>query len=414
MTARRSLVTGITGQDGQYLAELLVARGDHVVGVVRPPLDRPLPPLPDGVEVIAGDLTRPDSLRDALAGVDAVFLLWPFLSAEGAPEVARAIAEHARHVVYVSAAAVDDARTPAENGVWGQVEDAVRRSGAEWTFLRPTGFATNTLEWAAAIRAGRPVRIPYPEAARSLIHERDIADVAVRILTSPGHRNVAYVLTGPAALTQAEQVRILGAAAGPPTRVEPAAPDEAREAMLAWGDADFADSAMAYFASLVDNPEPVTAAVPELTGRPARSFAEWATDHVDEFRPLSAAEVGERYADAFRAGRVDLALRLASPDMVRVAPLADDGEPVERRGLADIMANGERRPRRRHSRRRGDRPVRAWRPVRGPLHLRRNAHPDRPPHDDREDVRLHGRGERDHPGGGLLPGRSIKDGLRSR
>jgi uncharacterized protein YbjT (DUF2867 family) len=343
MTDRKQiLVIGATGNIGRHVVAGLHARGAAVRALTRFPM---LAGLPDGVEVVAGDLTRPDSLRDAPAGVDAVFLLWPFLSAEGAPEVARAIAEHARHVVYVSAAAVDDARTPAENGVWGQVEDAVRRSGAEWTFLRPTGFATNTLEWAAAIRAGRPVRIPYPEAARSLIHERDIADVAVRILTSPGHRNVAYVLTGPAALTQAEQVRILGAAAGQPTRVEPAAPDEAREAMLAWGDADFADSAMAYFASLVDNPEPVTAAVPELTGRPARSFAEWATDHVNEFRPLSAAEVGERYADAFRAGRVDLALRLASPDMVRVAPLEDDGEPVERRGLADIMANGERRNR---------------------------------------------------------------------
>jgi uncharacterized protein YbjT (DUF2867 family) len=339
---KQILVIGATGNIGRHVVAGLRARGAAVRALTRSPM---LAGLPDGVEAVAGDLTRPDSIHDALAGVDAVFLLWPFLSAEGAPEVARAVAGHARHVVYVSAASVDDARTPAENGVWGQVEDAVRRSGVEWTFLRPTGFATNTLEWAAAIRAGRPVRIPYPDAARSLIHERDIADVAVRVLTSPGHRDVAYVLSGPAAITQAEQVRILGAAAGHPARVEQAAPDEARKAMLAWADADFADRTLAYWASLVDSPERVTTTVPELTGRPARSFAEWATEHVDEFRPLSAAEVGERYADAFRAGRVDLALRLAAPDLARVAPLEDDGEPVERRGLAEIMANGDRRNR---------------------------------------------------------------------
>ncbi|GAA4172084.1 NAD(P)H-binding protein [Phytohabitans flavus] len=280
--SKQILVTGATGNIGRHVVAGLLDRGVSVRALTRTPA---LAGLPDGVEAVAGDLTRPDTLRDALAGVDAVFLLWPFLSAEGVEEVARAIAEYARHVVYVSAANVDDARTPAENGLWGQVEDAVRRSGVEWTFLRPTGFATNTLEWADAIRAGRPVRIPYPEAARSLIHERDIADVAVRALTSPRHRDVAYVLSGPAAVTQAEQVRILGAAAGRPVPVEEATRDEARAAMLAWADADFADGALAYWASLVDSPERVTGTVAELTGRPARTFAEWAADHAGDFRP---------------------------------------------------------------------------------------------------------------------------------
>ena len=35
MTARRALITGITGQDGSYLAELLLAKGYEVHGVVR-------------------------------------------------------------------------------------------------------------------------------------------------------------------------------------------------------------------------------------------------------------------------------------------------------------------------------------------------------------------------------------------
>src|SRR5690349_16832526 len=35
MATRRALITGITGQDGSYLAELLLERGYEVVGLVR-------------------------------------------------------------------------------------------------------------------------------------------------------------------------------------------------------------------------------------------------------------------------------------------------------------------------------------------------------------------------------------------
>ncbi len=51
----------------------------------------------------------------------------------------------------------------------------MRASGAEWTLLRPGGFAGNTLMWAPQIRAGAPVRTASPQAARTLVHEADIA-----------------------------------------------------------------------------------------------------------------------------------------------------------------------------------------------------------------------------------------------
>jgi uncharacterized protein YbjT (DUF2867 family) len=218
-----------------------------------------------------------------------VFLLWPFLTADGAPAVVEAIAGTARRVVYVSAMSVRDDRPPMENGVWGQVEDAIRRTGLAWTFLRASGFATNTLQWAPAIRAGRPVRMPYPAAARSLIHERDIAEVAVRAMTEPAHEGVAYTLTGPTAITQADQVRILSAVAGRPTQIEKASHEEARAEMLGWADPAFAEAALSYWASLVDTPEPVTRTVENLTGTPARTFAQWARDHVDDFRPSNTS-----------------------------------------------------------------------------------------------------------------------------
>jgi uncharacterized protein YbjT (DUF2867 family) len=321
------LVIGATGNIGRHVVTGLRERGAAV---------RTLSRLPGNT--FTGDLTRPESLHSALSGVDSVFLLWPFLSADGAPAVADVIARHARRVVYVSALSTQDD----PSGVWGQVEAAIRATSLEWTFLRPGGFATNTLEWANAIRAGQPVRMPYAGAARSLIHERDIADIAVLALTEEGHAGKAYALTGPAALTQAEQARILGEVAGRPAVVEEITAEEARAGMLAWGDEAFVDGALAYWRGLVDSPEPVTTTVAELTGRPARTFTRWAQDHADDFRPLPAAEVGERYVAAFRAGRPDQAMRWAAPDVVRVAPLENDGKHVELRGLAEITANAER------------------------------------------------------------------------
>ena len=72
MSARRALITGISGQDGSYLAELLVAKGYDVTGVVRDPDDREIPNLAgvrDRVALVGGDLLEPSTLVDALSAV---------------------------------------------------------------------------------------------------------------------------------------------------------------------------------------------------------------------------------------------------------------------------------------------------------------------------------------------------------
>ena len=334
----RILVTGATGNIGSHVVTGLLERGAGVRVLARRPAVAAAS-LPPQVHVVAGDLSDPGSLGDALDGVDAVFLLWPFLAADGMDAVAAAIAKHARHVVYVSAMSVTDDGDPAGNGVWGAVEDALRRSGVAWTFLRVGGLATNTLQWASAIRAGEPVRMPYPAAARSLIHERDIADVAVHALTGDGHAGKAYVLTGPAVLTMAEQVGAIAAVAGRQPAVVAQPLDEARAQLAEWTNPSFADGALRYWAGLVDAPEPVSRTVEEITGRPARTFATWAADHADDFRVLSTAEVARRYTAAFRSGRMDQAVRLFAPEVVRLAPIEGGGQ---LRGLASILANARR------------------------------------------------------------------------
>jgi uncharacterized protein YbjT (DUF2867 family) len=198
------------------------------------------------------------------------------------------VSKHARRIVYLSSMSVrDDLEEQADpiSAFHADVERLIEKSGLEWTFLRCSGFATNTLGWAEQIRADGVVRWPYGAAARSLIHERDIAAVAVRALTGDGHGKAKYVLTGPEALTQVEQVRTIGEAIGRPLRFEEISPEAARQQMLTRGwPPSFADGALDYWTKLVTEPEPVTSTVEEVTGAPAREFHEWAIDHAGDFR----------------------------------------------------------------------------------------------------------------------------------
>ncbi|MEU4391509.1 NAD(P)H-binding protein [Kribbella sp. NPDC023855] len=273
------LVTGATGRVGRHVVQGLLDAGVSVRALVRSPL---FAGLPVDVEVVHGDIYDPAAVERAASGVDAAFLLWPSYSAEGAGDVVAALTKQVSRVVYLSSLNVAD-EDPAASGVWGEIE--LLLSDADWTFLRPGGFMVNTQEWADEFRTGDVVRMPSPGAGRSLIHERDIAAVAVLALLNDKHIGQTYRLTGPEVLTQAEQVAVLGEAIGKSVRVQEQSAEEVRRAMVEQGvDPNFADGALAYWASLIDTPEPVTSDVESLLGRPALTFREWAEEHADEFR----------------------------------------------------------------------------------------------------------------------------------
>jgi uncharacterized protein YbjT (DUF2867 family) len=275
------LVTGATGKVGRHVTSALSARGIPVRAVSCSAGRSMLP----SVSTANANLGDPDSLAPHLDGVDAAFLVWPFTSIEAADEIApRIVALLARHVpriVLLSAQSAADA----PDSFWARVERLVEASDARWTILRPTGFASNTLMWADQIRAGDVVRWPYGEARRSLIDERDIAAVAVRTLTENHHAGQHYELTGPASLTQIEQVDAIGAALGRNLSWAEQPTDEAAHDLAEmFGDSAFADSALDTWAGFTSTPEPVTTTIADITAVPARPFAAWATDYTSAFR----------------------------------------------------------------------------------------------------------------------------------
>ena len=286
----RILVIGATGNVGGQVVSQLAGEGAAVRAFVRDPDHAG---LPAGVEAVRGDLSEPKTLEAALEGVGSVFLVWPFFSAEGAPSVVEAIAKHARRVVYLSSEGVrDGAEEQADpiNGFHADIESLIERSGLAWTFLRAAGLAANALGWAEEIRSGGDVvREPHGAAARSPIHEHDVAAVAVRALTEDGHGGQKYVLSGPEVLTKAEQVRVIGEAIGRPLRFEEVPAEVARQEWIAAGLPPAAvDGIFGAHARFVAEPEPVTATVEEITDEPARTFRRWALDHAGEFREATA------------------------------------------------------------------------------------------------------------------------------
>jgi len=69
LTTRRALITGIAGQDGSYLAELLLKQGYEVFGIVRgsPTASYPnLAGVRDDVQLLQGDLLDQMALLDAI------------------------------------------------------------------------------------------------------------------------------------------------------------------------------------------------------------------------------------------------------------------------------------------------------------------------------------------------------------
>ncbi|HKF91637.1 MAG TPA: NAD(P)H-binding protein [Acidimicrobiia bacterium] len=274
------LVTGATGTVGRQTVSQLVDAGAEVRALTRHP---DAARLAGDVDVVGGDLSDPSTLVPALNGVEAVFLVWPFTTVESAPAVLDTVERRTRRLVYLSSAG---GQQPDPVGLFhADMEQLIEQSKLEWTFLRPSGFASNTLMWAGQIRGDGVVRWPYGAAARSLIHESDIAAVAVSALTGEGHIGAKHVVTGPELLTQADQVRRIGDAIGRPARWEDVPPQAVRDGLAAaFGDASFADHALDTWARFVEEPELVTSTVERVTGTPARTFREWASDHAGDFR----------------------------------------------------------------------------------------------------------------------------------
>lgn len=264
------LVTGATGNIGRMVVDHLLARGaDDVRALTTDPARAR---LPVGVEVARGYLGRPETLPAAFAGVDRVYLA-PFL--ETVTEVVRLAREAGvRHVVDLSGDETTD---------WQPVARAVEESGLAWTHLYAGEFVENTTVWADQVRTTGEVREPYPDAANAPVAMDDIARVAATVLLEEGHAQRVHVLTGPETMTRAERARRLGQVLGRELTFRKVPLDEAAT-VLEPAMGEYARWYLEGFAPMVDDPQPATTTVADVTGSPATTFEQWAAANADAFR----------------------------------------------------------------------------------------------------------------------------------
>jgi uncharacterized protein YbjT (DUF2867 family) len=281
----RTLIIGGSGTVGSEVVAQLSERGAQFRVMARNPGNAR---FPRGVEVVYGDLTRPETLDGCLDDVDTVFLVWVVPPTTVAPAMER-LAQRVRRIVFLSA----PLKTPHPlfqqpnpgRDLGAKIESMIEASGLQWTFLRPGMFAANATEWwGPQIRSGDVVRWPYLNVPTAPIDPRDIAAVAVRALTEDIHTGAEYVITGPESLTHREQVVTIGKAIGRMLQVEEISPEEAQRELLTIMPAPVIKMLMDAWAAASGQPAFVTSTVEQITGAPARPFLTWARDHAAHFQ----------------------------------------------------------------------------------------------------------------------------------
>jgi uncharacterized protein YbjT (DUF2867 family) len=279
-----TLVTGAAGNVASRVVRRLLKRSMPVRAFVRP---NDAKPSGTGVEVFEGDLADRERVRAAMKGVSKVYLLATGIDlvALEAAVVDAAIAEKVELIVKhsVQGAHYETALIPRNHRA---SEKHIEASGVPYTFLRPGSFASNALGWVGMLRSGDSVYGPYGEMALPVIDPEDLAAVAEKVLTEPGHLGKIYELTGPQALTTAEQVAILGGVLGRRLAYVHVPDDVARKGMVDKGMLPaYADAMIGLVKMLRDigrvDPTPTVAT---LLGRSATSFESFVRANASAFR----------------------------------------------------------------------------------------------------------------------------------
>ena len=282
------LVTGATGTNGSEVVKALAARGVAARAMVRSLEDGG--DLPTGITAVMGDFDADASLDRALAGVERAFLLTPSTEHAEAQQLrfmAAAARAGVRHIVKLSQFAASPNSPVRFLRYHAVVEQAIRNSGMDWTFLRPNLFMQGMLQFAGMVRDKGMIAAPIGDARVSVVDVRDNAAVAAAALTEDGHAGKTYTLTGPEALTHAEMAAKLSAATGRAIAFVDASEDDMRHAMAGvkmpeWQIEGLIEDYAHYRRG---EAAVIATGVRDATGQESRAFDGFAHDYADAFKP---------------------------------------------------------------------------------------------------------------------------------
>jgi len=206
--SQKILVTGATGNVGFEVVRELRERGYRVKAAVRSHSNLNNN-LPAGVESVAFDFEQPQTFEPALRDINTLFLVRPPAISQVKkyiyPAIATAQTVGIERVVFLSLLGVESIAIAPH----AKIEAYIKSLGIPYTFLRPSFFMQNlSTTHCQDIRDNNEIFVPAGKGKTSFIDVRDIASVAVKVMTEPGHENKAYALTGSEALDYYEVAEI--------------------------------------------------------------------------------------------------------------------------------------------------------------------------------------------------------------
>src|ERR1700730_9123189 len=275
------LVTGATGLNGMELVRRLSARGVAVRALVRNPAKAEAIAALPHVQIVQGDMARPETLAAALHDTDRAMLISssdPMMLDVQSNFIDAARTAGVRHVVKLSGIMpeLDSAFRFAR--MHGEIEKRLETSGMAYTHLRAGEVMPAYFRQVPMIVGKGAMFLPMEDARIVSICFGYIAEIAARVLTSSGHEGKTYPLTGPEALTMTEVAAKLAAATGKIMRYVSVPPHAARQAQLAAGMPPYlADALFELFAERRNGKEAKVWPDSEaLLGRQPTSFDEFA------------------------------------------------------------------------------------------------------------------------------------------
>jgi uncharacterized protein YbjT (DUF2867 family) len=232
------LVTGANGLAGSAVIREFARQHSQVRALVRSRAKaRALEALPT-VELVEGNMLRPETLADALSGVDRALLISsPDLQMVETQSAFIDAAKKAdvRQIVKFSGLNASVASPFLFNRMHAEIEDYLERSGVTWTHLRPSQFMTEYLREMPTIVADSAFYLPLEDAKLAPVDMEDIAKAAYALLHNSGHQGKRYEMTGPEALSMGQIAEQISLAIGRTVRYVNVSPAERRQALLAAG-----------------------------------------------------------------------------------------------------------------------------------------------------------------------------------
>lgn len=234
------VVTGATGHLGRLIVESLLQRGVAPTEIVA--AGRSIEKIADlaerGIRTVRIDYTDPASLRAAFEGAETLVLV-------SGSEVGQRVAQHANaitaakdagisRIVYTSAPHADSTAlilAPEHKAT----EELIRASGIPFTILRNGWYTENYVQTVEQAGQTGTIIASVGDGRVASASRADYADAVAAVLTTPGHENAVYELTGDVAWTHRDLAAVATTLTGRDVEYTPLTPEEHLAALTAVG-----------------------------------------------------------------------------------------------------------------------------------------------------------------------------------